>query len=62
MNGTKRICCKDCRFFLRVEDGSRGGMKGKCRIRRPNEIRAGSATACRMFGSDGRKLYGRKES
>lgn len=50
MNGTKRICCKDCRFFLRVEDGSRGGMKGKCRIRRPNEIRAGSATACKMFG------------
>lgn len=55
MDSTKRMCCKDCRFFLRVEDGSRGGIKGKCRIRRPNEIRAGSATACRMFKKEALK-------
>ena len=44
--------CKDCIFFIRGESGQRGGVKGKCRIRRPNEIRAGSRIACRMFGKN----------
>lgn len=45
-----RQCCKDCIFFIQLQKGQRGGVKGKCRIRRPNEQRVGSATACRMFG------------
>lgn len=49
MSNTKRKCCKDCILFIQIEDGLRGGVKGKCRIRRPNETRAGSMTACRMF-------------
>ena len=46
----KRTCCKDCIFFIKTQNGQRGGIKGKCRIRKPNEKRNGSATACRMFG------------
>lgn len=42
--------CKDCVFFIKGKSGQRGGVKGKCRIRRLNEIRAGSRTACKMFG------------
>lgn len=49
MTDMKRLCCKDCKFFLYTGNGSRGGAKGKCRTRRPNEVRAGSGTACRMF-------------
>lgn len=47
-----RQCCKDCIFFVRTENGQRGGVKGKCRIRRPNEQRTGSATTCRMFSKN----------
>ena len=50
MSNTKRICCKDCIFFVVTRNGERGGIKGRCRIRRPNEIRAGSMTACKTFG------------
>ncbi len=50
MSNIKRICCKDCIFFIKTQNGQRGGIKGKCRIRKPNEKRNGSATACRMFG------------
>lgn len=42
-------CCKDCIFFYQTETGNRGGVKGKCRIRRPNEKRAGSRVSCRFF-------------
>lgn len=48
MSGIKRVCCKEC-FFLQTGNGSRGGVKGKCRVRRPNENRIGSRTACIMF-------------
>lgn len=52
MSDTKRICCKDCAFFLREKDGLRGGIRGKCKIRRINEIRTGSMKACRMFKNE----------
>lgn len=41
--------CKDCNFFILRKVGERGGCKGKCRMRRPNEMRIGCATACRFF-------------
>lgn len=49
MSDSKRICCKYCILFMRTEDGKRGGIKGKCRIRRPNETRNGSNTPCKFF-------------
>lgn len=41
--------CRNCIFFVRIRYGLRGGIKGNCRIRRPNEERRGSTNACRMF-------------
>lgn len=55
MSNTKRICCKDCVFFIRTEDGPHGGIKGKCRIRKPNEVRAGNMTRCKMFKKEEKK-------
>lgn len=55
MSGTKRICCKDCIFFVMTGNGKHGGIKGRCRIRRPNEIRAGSMTRCRVFKNEVQK-------
>ena len=44
--------CQECIFLDKKTTGKRGGIRGYCRLRYPNEQRAGSSTACRFFEKD----------
>lgn len=44
-----RITCQACIHLKNRIVGKRGGIRGYCEIRRPNEQRAGRHTACRLF-------------
>lgn len=49
-NGEYRYC-EECKNFIALPDGVRGGKRGYCKRRRRNDARSGRLRACKLFVS-----------